>query len=289
MEGTIFNIQRFSVHDGPGIRTTVFFMGCPLRCKWCHNPEGLRQELSIAFDEQKCIACGACAAVCPMGVHQMLPVHSIDWERCHACGACVRACPAGALRINGKVLSAKDVVRLALRDAPFYGKEGGITCSGGEATMQLPFLLEVLQLAHKAGLHTALDTCGYAPWDAFAALLPFTDLFLYDIKAFTPALHQSATGVTNERILNNYRFLYQQGAHIWVRIPVIPGFNDTVEEMQNIKTFLQHAGMPEQIKLIPYHPLGKEKYTQLGMKAWSPECSIRVSIERLEQVFSEKE
>lgn len=288
MDGLIFNIQRFSVHDGPGIRTTVFFMGCPLHCKWCHNPEGLFRKMSVVLDTSKCMSCGACVSVCPNGVHQLAAGHSILRERCHACGACVNVCPANALSINGTVISSKDLIQYVMRDAPFFGKDGGITCSGGEATLQLPFLLEVLQLARKEGLQTALDTCGYAPQEAFAALLPFTDLFLYDIKSYTQTLHQRATGVSNKLILSNYHFLYQQSARLWVRIPVIPGFNDTVEEMRKIRTFLQNAGMPEQIKLIPYHPLGKEKYARLGMQAWNPENPLRVPMEQLERVFLEK-
>ena len=284
--GTIFQIQRFSVHDGEGLRTTVFFKGCPLRCRWCHNPEGLRYGAELALNRELCALCGRCAAVCPQSVHDVSPVgHQTNREVCSSCGLCARACPTGALSIVGRTVSACDVVREALRDSPFYVNGGGITCSGGECTAQPHFLIAVLRCAREAGLNTAVDTCGYAPAWVFARLLPLTDAFLYDIKTLPPSLHKAYTGVDNGRILSNYRMLHRNRARLDVRVPLIPTVNDTVEQITRIGEFLLDAGIPHTLKVIPYHLPGHGKYAQLDRSLWHPPAHFEVEPDEAQRML----
>lgn len=285
--GTVFQIQRFSVHDGDGLRTTVFFKGCPLHCKWCHNPEGLTAKKQLAFLTEQCICCGGCAAVCPNGVHQITPElgHQVDRSRCIYCGQCEHVCPAAALKIIGQVMTAREVVDQVLRDRPFYREEGGITCSGGECTMQPEFLLAVLALSHQEGLTTAVDTCGFAPRRVFEDILPFADMFLYDIKTITPSLHHAYTGADNKVIHENYRMLHAAGARLDVRIPLIPGVNDSWEEIERIGAFLLEAGIPHAVKVIPYHTPGKGKHAQLGLPLWTPPDQGHLSAEEAQQML----
>jgi len=270
--GRVFQVQRFSVHDGDGLRTTVFFKGCPLRCRWCHNPEGLVQDKQLAYLEAKCLSCGLCAAACPNGVHSFENGrHIADKTRCAHCGACEAVCPAGALNTVGRDMTALQVVKEVEKDRPFYGTEGGLTCSGGECTMQPRFLLAVLRLAKAAGLNTAVDTCGASPWQTYEAILPYTDLFLYDLKAHSPRIHREYTGVDNGAILSNYRRLMAAGAKVDVRIPLIPGVNDSWDELLAIGRFMAEAGVPRKLKVIPYHTPGENKYAQLDLDMWQPD------------------
>lgn len=285
MNGLLFDIQRFSVHDGPGIRTTFFLKGCPLRCGWCHNPEGLEGRIQLQYQEEACIHCGECEGVCPTHAHFLTEGrHTVDFSRCNACGACTSACPSGALSLMGQELSPQAVLRAALRDVPFYGVEGGVTFSGGEASRQPEFLTECLSLCRDAGLHTAVDTCGLMEKKTLERLAGLCDLFLYDIKAITPALHRQGTGVDNARILENYRFLMENGCRVWVRVPVIGGFNASEEEMSRIAAFLQANPGVEQIELMPYHRLGIGKYGQVGLP--TPEDSHRpVSHQQMQDFY----
>ena len=244
MTGTIFDIQRFSVHDGPGIRTTVFMKGCPLRCRWCHNPEGLSKSVQLQFLEESCIGCGAC------GKRSQLS----DAEKC----------PANALRVCGREVNAEEVFRIVLRDQVFYGDEGGITFSGGECLMQADFVAAVMKLAKTQGIHTAIDTCGYIPWSELEKTLEDCDLYLYDVKCVTPELHKKFTGVDNARILENLRLLAACGKEIWIRIPVIPTFNDDRKEMEAIAEAIAPLGV-KRVTLMPYHTLGASKYKTLGL------------------------
>ena len=205
MKGNIFDIQRFSIHDGPGIRTTVFFKGCNLSCFWCHNPESIDIKSELQFQASKCIACGICEGVCTEGCHQMIEgFHAFDRTKCIVCGKCALACPPQALSMAGKDYTPEDILDIVLRDMLYYKNSGGgITCSGGEPMMQHEFLRELLGLAKDNGLHTAVDTAGNVPFEWFEQMLWVTDLFLYDLKSMDTSKHQEATGVGNERIIEN--------------------------------------------------------------------------------------
>ncbi len=300
MNGLLFDIQRFSVHDGPGIRTTFFLKGCPLRCGWCHNPEGLEGRVQLQYRDELCILCGECEGVCPRHVHSFekarcdaIPQgeppqdeirHAIDFSICDACGECTRECPSGALSLMGAEYSPADVLRAAKRDTAFYAKDGGVTFSGGEASRQADFLAECLTLCREAGLHTAVDTCGLMPRDTLLRLAPLCDMFLYDIKAVSADIHKRGTGADNTQILENYRTLTGLGRRIWVRVPVIGGFNASAEEMTRIAEFLCENKSAEQIELMPYHKLGIGKYAQIGLEC--PDDSKRaVSHEQMQEYY----
>ena len=245
MTATIFSIQRFSVHDGPGIRTTVFFKGCPLSCPWCHNPEGLSGKRQLQFFEEKCTACGQC------GERRLLT----DAERC----------PSGALQVCGEEIDEETLLKRLLADRSYYRHTGGVTFSGGECLLQFEFVSKMLSLLKKEGISTAIDTSGAVAWKAFEAVRDHCDLFLYDIKCIDEQKHLAYTGASNALILNNLGRLSKSGARIWIRIPVIPDFNDTVEEMERIAVFVQGVKSVECVTLMPYHTLGVSKYPTLGI------------------------
>lgn len=265
MTGRIFNIQRFSVHDGPGIRTTVFFKGCNLHCIWCHNPESIPRGDVLEFNAQKCIGCGQCFLTCPQGAHRMTEAgkHVIDRDKCIRCMRCAQTCYAGALVKVGRDVEADYVEKQILSDKPYYERSGGgVTFSGGECMIQTPFLLELLQRCKKQGIHTAVDTAGNVEREAFEDVLPYTDLFLFDVKAADPQIHKALTGVSNERILQNLRFLSGSGARIFIRVPLIPSKN--LGEMPAIAALLADI-RPEKIEILPYHKLGLSKYEALDL------------------------
>ena len=246
MTGTVFDIQRFCVHDGPGIRTTVFLKGCPLRCRWCHNPEGLRPEPQVQFFTAECIGCLRCG-----GIHNLENVSN---------------CPTGALKQVGKDYTVEELMEQIRKDRDFYGCDGGVTFSGGECLMQAEFVAEMLKRAKGEGLTTAVDTCGFVPWKSIEKTIPFCDTYLYDVKCADPELHMAYTGQRNERILENLRKLSASGGMIWIRIPVIPGFNDRDTEMQAMADIVNGIPGVQKVTLMPYHTLGKSKYETLGME-----------------------
>lgn len=264
--GTLFNIQRFSIHDGPGIRTTVFLKGCNLHCIWCHNPESVQKQPEIQFFPEKCIACGECVKICPHGA-QILDGNQRIYVRdlCQQCGQCTQDCFSGALVLTGKEWTPAEVLAEVEQDAPYYQtSQGGVTLSGGEPLLQPEFVSQLLEGCRERGFHTALDTAGNVSWKTFESLLPLTDLFLYDVKAFHEDIHRRATAVSNRLILENLRRLAETGKPIWVRIPVVPGINNSPDEIGEIARFLAPFKSVEWVELMPFHTLGAEKYDSLG-------------------------
>lgn len=269
----VSNIQRFSLDDGPGIRTTVFFKGCNLRCAWCHNPECIEPGLSLQFAAVSCTACGKCVQVCAQGVHSIGAdgIHRIDRARCVGCGACAYNCPNTALALIGKRYEPEALLTELLKDLKYYETSGGgVTFSGGEPMLNPDYLAAVLRLCKEAGLHTAVDTAGCVDFSNFEKVLPFADLFLYDVKLRDSDRHEGATAVPNGRILENLDRLTRAGADVFIRTPVIPTYNADLDELGHIAAFL--AALPglehvRLIQLLPYHNYGVGKYAALGKDA----------------------
>lgn len=262
--GIVFDIKRFALHDGPGIRTTVFMKGCPLRCLWCHNPEGLQKKPFVDYRKESCLECGICIQSCPVKCIQKTAGGLLtDHERCLLCGKCVEACPAACRTMTGISYTPEALFAQIQRDQIFYGADGGVTFSGGEALEQAGFLIRVMKLCRDAGIHIALDTSGYAPREAFHSLLPYVNLYLYDIKHMDPIKHREYTGVDPERIELNLRYLAEKKCHIIVRLPIIPGYNNSPDNLQRIKDFLKDLPVIKQISLLPYHDTAKGKYYRL--------------------------
>jgi pyruvate formate lyase activating enzyme len=282
--GVVFNIQRFSIHDGPGIRTTVFLKGCSLRCGWCSNPESLRRHPEIITRDIKCIRCGKCVEVCPQqAIAVVEDTRIIQWETCDDCMKCAEVCPSGAIEAAGKTMTVAEVLETVGRDASYYRRTGGgMTVSGGEPLVQWQFALRLLEGAKSRGLHTALDTTGDADWEILNELLNVTDLVLYDVKHPVSARHQEGTGVPNERILDNLRkTVAKPGTTVWVRHPVIPRFNDSEEELKELCSFLLTLKPPvEKVSLLPYHRFGELKYAAMG-KTYSWEETPTISDEQM--------
>ncbi len=266
--GVVFNIQRFSIHDGPGIRTTVFLKGCPLRCGWCSNPESMNPHPEIITRDVKCITCGKCVEVCSQQAIAIAEnTRVVQWEKCNSCMECAEVCPSGAIAAAGSHMTVAEVMDTVERDASYYRRTGGgMTLSGGEPLVQWQFALKLLQEAKRRGLHTALDTVGHADWEILDRILDFTDLVLYDVKHPDSARHQEATGVPNERILDNLRkTVAKRGPNVWVRHPVIPRFSDSEEELEELcKLVLTLKPSVEKISLLPYHKFAELKYAAMG-------------------------
>jgi pyruvate formate lyase activating enzyme len=267
-KGRVVEIERFAVHDGPGIRTTVFLKGCPLRCLWCHNPETMKRRSELSFAAEKCIGCGACVAACPAGAHTIDgDVQAIDRSVCRACGICGEACEAHALEVVGREWSVEEVMAEVRRDLPFYRRSGGgLTVSGGEPLMQLEFTAALFEAARADGVHCAIETSGFARWESLARVLPLVDLFLYDCKETDAQRHKQLTGQPNGRILENLRRLYESGAAIVLQCPIIPGHNDTEAHFEGIARLAQAMPALRRVQLLPYHPLGKSKLARFGFE-----------------------
>ena len=272
MTGYITDIKRFAVHDGPGIRTTVFLKGCSLSCIWCHNPESILSCAQIGYYGSKCIHCKACVQVCPIGAHIVSDSgHIYDRSQCPACGKCVSVCPVGALTYYGRKVRAEQVVRWILEDRNFYIQSGGgATLSGGEPLLQSEFCNQVLRLLKEESIHTALDTSGAVPWNAFENVLHYTDLFLYDIKLMNAERHIQYTGMDNSIILDNLRRLSQSGAAIDVRIPLVPGCNDDADNINQTGDFLSKLQGITVVRILPYHRMALSKYQALGLPDTMP-------------------
>jgi len=268
MEGMISNIQKFSIDDGPGIRTTVFFKGCNLHCLWCHNPETIRPGKDLQFLEGKCNLCGNCSKACPNHVHAIKNGERILLrDLCESCGNCIEHCPTGALISTGKTMSVEEVIKEIEKDRPFYETSGGgVTLSGGECLLQRDFAGALLKQCKNQDLHTAVDTAGNVPWKVFETVLPYVDLFLYDMKLFDRNKHKAATGVDNDLILSNLIKLSDIGKKIWIRIPIIPGINSSTEDINETADFIEKLKFIDSIELLPYHNLGEGKYKSVGME-----------------------
>lgn len=265
--GTVFNIQKFSVNDGPGIRTTVFLKGCPLSCLWCHNPESKSAHAEVLFDSNKCIGCKECARLCPNGCHTFdddKMLHLYNRKGCVACGECCGVCYADSLELAGKEQTVQEVIEEVMKDKVFYDNSGGgITLSGGEPMLQFEFTLELLKEAKKQGLHTCIETCGFARPEQYREIAEFIDIFLFDYKETDPLLHRKFTGVTNELILENLKMLDSMGADIVLRCPIIPTLNDRKEHFSGIASLANSLKNVKEINIEPYHPLGASKAERL--------------------------
>jgi len=270
--GTIFDIQKFSLHDGTGIRTLVFFKGCPLACAWCSNPEGQADSAELLYARDRCIGtaeCDRCIPACTAGAIGAGDDGKIeiDRERCDHCGDCADACPSRALEMSGRPVSVDDVIRAVEEDSGFYVRSGGgLTVSGGEPLSQAEFVAELLATARSRGLDTVVETSGLCPWESFERVAPHVDQIFYDIKCVDPARHRRETGVSNEVILENFRRLRAEFPEmaVVVRTPVIPGVNDREEDIREIARFIGDAGGASAYELLPYHGFGEGKYHRLG-------------------------
>jgi len=268
MKATIFEIKRFAVHDGDGIRTTVFFKGCPLKCVWCHNPEGISFKPQLAYYENKCIGCGECIPVCTADAHKS--GHSFVRDLCIACGKCADVCLGNALTFYGKEMTVEALLPILLEDKDFYENSGGgITLSGGECLMQADFCAELLKKLKENGIHTAIDTCGFVSQQEIDKVMPYTDIFLYDLKAYDEDVHIKCTGHSNKIILENLKYIDGCGKQTEIRIPYVPEYNsDQIEKLAEVIKKLKNL---TKVRVLPYHNYAGSKYKALGMENTLPE------------------
>ena len=286
MTGVVFRIARFAVHDGPGIRTTVFLKGCPLRCWWCHSPESQSPLPELALRPERCLACGTCLPFCPRQAIGIDGTSFItDRERCEACGACADACPAGAREIVGTRWTPDQLLAEIEKDVLFYDESGGgVTFSGGEPTMQSEFLIAMLTQCRARRIHTVVDTCGLAPEATFRAIAGLADLFLFDLKAMDDRLHREVTGASNARILANLSMLGELGRNVRVRFPLIPGINDDEGHVLALGRFVRLVGVTH-VDVLPYHRAGIAKYVRFGVEYRLPDA-VPPPPERVDEVVA---
>jgi pyruvate formate lyase activating enzyme len=279
--GTVFNIQRFSLHDGPGIRTTVFLKGCPLRCPWCHNPESQSGAPELAVLANRCIGCGGCVETCEHGAVTLQDgVAVTDWALCQRCGECTDVCPMAGRTLLGQEMTVTDLLREVARDCDFFEESGGgVTFSGGEPMAQPGFLIACLQACRGRGIHTTVDTCGYASQATLMDVAKWTDLFLYDVKIVDSALHERYTGVPSTPILDNLRWLCANGSRVWLRMPLIPDVNDDSASIEAVVSLIDSLAYRPSLQVLPYHAIGSDKYGRSGridpMNAAKPNADSR--------------
>lgn len=268
MTANVFEVKRFAVHDGDGIRTTVFLKGCPLKCVWCHNPEGISPKPQLAVLHNKCTLCGRCEAVCSN--HRITDTHILDKINCSCCGSCVDTCLSSALTQYGKEMTSEELLKIVLEDKEFYDTSGGgVTISGGECLMQAEFCAEFLKYLKENSINTAVDTCGYVKREVYDAIIPYTDVFLYDIKAIDEDVHIKCTGVSNRLILDNLRHIDSLGSKIEIRIPYVPDYNDN--QIKKIGSFLKDFKNISGVRVLPYHNYAGSKYESLYMENTLPQ------------------
>jgi len=289
-KGLIFDIKKYSIHDGPGIRTTVFFKGCPLKCWWCHNPEGQSYKPELVHDKNKCIKCLKCIATCN---NKALNFDKnaylvINEKKCNLCGICVSACPSQALEIIGKSIDPESILNEILKDSIFYEESnGGVTISGGEPLAQPKFLKSLLHQCKKHNLHIVIDTCGYAPSKFLSEIKGLVDLFLFDLKILDEKKHIKYTGKSNRLILNNLKLLLRYNKNIIIRIPLIPNITATNENIIDIINYLQPYKSSITISLLPFHNLGEAKYDKLRReyKMKNLDTSLSINIDEIKRIF----
>ena len=263
--GNVLNIQRFCTDDGPGIRTSVFLKGCPLHCVWCHNPESQNRKAEVMYETEKCVGCGNCISVCPNACHRMETAHVFLREHCIGCGNCADVCPVKALEVYGNEMCTHDVLETVKRDMAFYqATGGGVTVSGGEPLFQPQFTAELLRLCKENGIHTVLETCGYASETVFSEVLCYCDAVLFDIKETDEEKHIAYTGVSLKPILRNLEILNEKGIPFVIRAPIIPTLNDREAHFENLKALRERFENCERIQIMPYHNFGQYKYEKLG-------------------------
>jgi pyruvate formate lyase activating enzyme len=266
--GRVFDIQRFCLHDGPGIRTTVFVKGCPLRCVWCHNPEAQSSQPSLSYDAARCIQCGDCAQACSRRAHSVAPsgTHVFDRTKCVVCDACAKACPARALEVAGRNMTVEDAMAIVCQDSSFYSDSGGgLTLSGGEPMAQPEFAAQLLRAAKSAGISTAMETCGVAPEAAWELVAPVCDLILFDLKC-APEKYPALTGIDYAPVEHGLRWLNEHAVTIHLRLPMVPDINDDAAHMENIARIVRQFPAIASVEVIPYHRLGVEKCARFGLE-----------------------
>lgn len=291
----IFNIQKFSTHDGDGVRTTIFFKGCPLRCMWCHNPESQHYYKELIFHQHKCTACGRCVAKCKQGANSIVDGKIVfDRSKCTACGVCTDWCITEARELAGKEYTVDALVKEAMKDKIFYEQSGGgVTLSGGEvmASQHMDYVEEVCRKLHENGVSVFIDTSGYTDYKNLKRILPYVDVFLYDIKVMDPKDHKKFIGVDNSLILENLKKLSDEGAGLYIRLPIIQQVNATDEHIESVIHFLKENNIhARQVNLLPYHDIGKGKYASLDMEYHDDEMSVPVSelMEHFKSMFEEQ-